>query len=266
MKEKLPGYQEVRAVVIRSDIKLGGVTGARVIGCDDEEFYVCKSTRFIAYRQPYLLANEQIAHNLACLLSLPIQPAKVINLRGERLFGSLLVPRLKDLKTVRLTRENVKNWQEVPGILIFDIFVCNVDRHLGNNLALVNEKEEFAFTIRIMDHSHALMGSSVDRKASLQDQYLLSHYLNLVELNGFIEEESDFEPALAGLEELERNEIAWAVQNMPVEWLPNHQENCRFIIQALVRRRDKVRKLLEKQVKEETGLPPIQRLFSNLTD
>lgn len=256
--------EEVRALAIRSDIKLGGATGARVIGCDDGNYYVCKSPRFLPYPQPYLLVNEQISKNLADLLGLPVQPSKMVNLRGELLFGSLIDPGLRDLKTVRLTREKVKNLADVFGILVFDIFTCNIDRHLGNSLALVSAGQEPRYLIRIMDHSHALMGTSLDRKATLQDQFSLSLYLSFYELNVLVESSEEFDPALASLEALSKEEVALAVSHLPADWLPNYSENCRMITSALIKRRDRVRALLEKQLRAEKGLAPIHRIFPNL--
>lgn len=262
MKESKP--EGVRALVIRSDIKLGGATGAKVIGCDDGHFYVCKSLRFLPEPQPHLLANEQISKNLADLLSLPVQPARIVNLRGERLFGSLLEAGLRDMKTVRLKRDRLANWPDMPAILVFDIFICNLDRHQGNSLALISGRTGARYQLRIMDHSHALMGSSLADSAVLQDEFGLAKYLNFYRLNTLIEEEVEFEPALASLERLTKEEISWAVGNLPEEWLPNYRENCPIITRALLRRKERVRELLARQLAEDRGLPPINRLFPNI--
>jgi hypothetical protein len=115
-----------------------------------------------------------------------------------------------------------------------------------------------------MDHSHALMGSSLANSAVLQDEFGLAKYLNFYRLNTLIEEEVEFEPALASLERLTKEEISWAVGNLPEEWLPNYRENYPIITRALLRRKERVRELLTKQLAEERGLPPINRLFPNI--
>lgn len=264
MSLKEAKLEEVRALVVRSDIKLGGATGAKVIGCDDGRFYVCKSHRFLPEPQPYLLANEQISKNLADLLGLPVQPAQIVNLRGEELFGSLLEAGLRDMKTVRLKRDQLNNWPDVPAILVFDIFVCNIDRHQGNSLALISATKGAKYQLRIMDHSHALMGSSSGKRALLQEKFPLAKYLNFYGLNALIEAQMEFEPALEKLEKLTKEEISWAAGNLPEDWLPDYRQNWAIISRTLLKRKNLVRELLSKQLQEERGLPPINRLFPNM--
>ena len=259
-----PKYEEVRAVIVRLDVKVGGISRPTVIGCDDGNYYICKSLRSLPYPHPYILANEQICKNLADLLGLPVQPSRVVLLKRERLFGSLLDPDIRDIKTVRLSRENLKNLDAVPAILVFDIFVCNIDRHMGNSLALVISGEEEGFILRIMDHSHALMGVRVEKRAALQDKLDIDHYLGFKELNACIDKFSDFEPALSALEGLSRDDISWATSNLPKEWMPNYDENRRVLTRALFKRKDVVRRLLKERIEREAGLPPARKLFPNL--
>lgn len=255
--------KEVKALVFRADIRLGGSTGARVMGASDGNFYICKAPRFSPEPHPYLLANEQVCKNLADLLNLPTVPSTVVNLRGEKLFGSLLNRQMMDLKAVEVTRENLKNWEDVPAILVFDIFICNVDRHTGNSLALLSPGEE-SFQLFIVDHSHALMGAATGKRARLQENHPLERYLTYYDLNSMIESRSDFDRPLSHLERLGKKEIAGAVECLPREWLPNYQENVVTITKALVIRRDNLRRLLERQLEREGSLPPIKRVFPNL--
>ncbi len=260
----LPRYEEVEAVLIRSDIKLGGATGARVMGCQDGKYYVCKSLSSTPFPQPYLLANEQISKNLADLLSLPTQPSKVVNLKGELLFGSEFDSKGRDIKSLHPNRWDVGNWHDIPNILVFDIFVCNIDRHLGNSLAASIADDAEGFIIKIVDHSHALMGNCQDRRADLQNHLGIEHYLRFPEINALIENLSDFEPVLTRLEGLKRDEIEWAVRNLPPDWLPYYNNNSRAVAEALFRRKGKVRVLLADRVAREEALSPIRRLFPNL--
>jgi hypothetical protein len=110
-------------------------------------------------KAPYCVANEVVCAEIARFLGLPVPPAGVVHSpRGNDLFFASLdfnltgnaLPPLNATKCV----------QALPdlstGVLLFDIFIANSDRH-GRNLSV-----DFSTrppSMNIFDHGHALFGS-----------------------------------------------------------------------------------------------------------
>jgi hypothetical protein len=108
---------------------------------------------------PYLVANEWICGNIATMLRLPIPPFSLYRdgttKRAKRMFGSL---RISDNTPPDV--DPVKCVECLPlisaGIVMFDIFVANRDRHLGN---LKVDDPLNPTAVYIIDHERALFGA-----------------------------------------------------------------------------------------------------------
>lgn len=256
---------ELRAIFIRSEIHAGQATGGRVIYCDDGNYYLCKSPTFCKHPFPFLLANEAISWNLASLLNMPCLPFRIVNLQGKSLFGVKFDYRFRDRKTISLSKCNLMNWQDVPGILIFNLFVCNLDWHIRNHLVLKASKR-LAFNLFIIDNSFSLLGPSPWKRARLQANHPLEHYLYDYELNHMLRSRDDLHKSLNLLENLTYDEIYTAVSSIPKEWLPKYDTNLLILVAALLKRQHEVRHLIEKRLNQDRELPPAQRFFANLAN
>lgn len=109
---------------------------------------------------PYCVANEYICGNLGRFIGLPVPPCGVVyakdmdeknwfcsldfNLTGESL------PPVDPMECVRRMPD------ESAGLVIFDIFIANGDRH-RRNLSMMCDGGKAA--MNIFDHSHALLGA-----------------------------------------------------------------------------------------------------------
>lgn len=110
--------------------------------------------------QPYALANEYICSALARVLRLPIPPSFVVIRDEERYHVSLNFNLSgEDLPPANaaLVVQNcpLLSW----GIILFDIWVANTDRH-PQNLAYDTDDNR----VQIFDHSHAFMNGRNGRE------------------------------------------------------------------------------------------------------
>jgi hypothetical protein len=131
-----------------------GVTGASFI----EVSAVCKTNALPDH--PYYIANELIAAELGRVLKLPVPPGFIIeDSNGTRYFASLgfnltgvaLPPILPDEFAAQYLAQ-------IGGIVAFDTFIANPDRHGGNISATYGNQGRF----NLFDHSHALLGPNID--------------------------------------------------------------------------------------------------------
>lgn len=137
--------------------------------------------------QPYIVANEFIVASLARAIRLPIPPSSLVSHEGK----SWHVSQNFNLSGENLPPANpaaiVTAFPEVSwGIVLFDAWVINPDRHT-KNLAF----DQLKNTLQIFDHSHALFAQT--GKPALQNQSDMlgigSHCLvsNLVSIDGMQE-------------------------------------------------------------------------------
>lgn len=125
-----------------------GVTGAQLV-----------TAQGVAKRNlpdhPYVVANEHVSGEIGRFLGLPLPPSYVLKLEdGEPIFismnfnpgGDELPPIIPNVLTTVFPVESA-------GILVYDIFIGNSDRH-SKNLAFDRKTKQVA----VFDHSHALFG------------------------------------------------------------------------------------------------------------
>lgn len=106
---------------------------------------------------PYCIPNELICGELGRFLRLPVPPSGIVSLAsGGPLFASLNF----NLAGNSLPPVNVANCVRVlpklsTGLLLFDIWVANCDRHTANfSVDFLSNPPQ----MNIFDHSHALFG------------------------------------------------------------------------------------------------------------
>lgn len=104
---------------------------------------------------PYVVINELICSYLAKILLLPIPPGFLIEDEGNELFVSLNFNISgRDLPPADPKEVVYANPQLSWGIILFDIWVVNGDRHPRNIMF-----DESTGKIFIFDHSHAFYGA-----------------------------------------------------------------------------------------------------------
>ena len=118
-------------------------------------------------------ANEIIAFRLAKILGLPITDVQILsrnNIKGEDIDNdgtiSFKIPDPHDVwfnlpPTIKnRPSDHIYNYNDFALLCVFDIFICNPDRHDRNLLALDLLTGKFLFYI--IDHGHSLLGVNGD--------------------------------------------------------------------------------------------------------
>jgi hypothetical protein len=112
-----------------------------------------------SFMSPYLLANEWICGNIAQCLRLPIPPFALMR-SGPTAKGMFASLKYGSKKVTPDDANPDRCFRNLPrlctGILLFDIFVANSDRHSGNIKVDVPFDPK---VIDIFDHDRALFGA-----------------------------------------------------------------------------------------------------------
>lgn len=130
-----------------------GVTGSRYIN-------VTGVAKTHVPGEPYIVANEYICARLAVAVGLPVPPGFLVKKDAEHWFvsmdfnlsGEMLPPILPDLLVARKP-------ELCAGIVLFDAWVLNPDRHAKN---LAHDTNTDA--VVIFDHSRALMPTDLPQR------------------------------------------------------------------------------------------------------
>jgi hypothetical protein len=107
---------------------------------------------------PYWVTNELTAVELGRILRLPIPPGFVILDANQTAYFASLNFNLTGVALPPVIPANfIASFQnEIGAILVFDIFIANLDRHTGNFSADYNGNPP---SYNLFDHSHCLLGS-----------------------------------------------------------------------------------------------------------
>ena len=105
---------------------------------------------------PYLVANELVAASIATYLRLPVPPCCIVIKDGVPHFSSLNFnltgERLPPVDPARVAQE----WPRMAaGIVVFDAYIGNYDRHDGNISAVLQTPPH---RLNIFDHDRCLLG------------------------------------------------------------------------------------------------------------
>ncbi len=146
-----------------------GATGARHVG-------VAGVAKCAGPNSPFIVANELICGNLARILLLPIPPGFLIEHEDKPHWVSLNFNlKGEELPPVNAAILATANAHIATGILMFDIWIANPDRHNRNVAYDVSSNK-----VQVFDHSHALLGCGTitDRLGKLdQDLGIANHCL-----------------------------------------------------------------------------------------
>jgi len=218
------------------------VSGARWLGVYHEQGLTIYAAKCPRDDHPYLLLNEAVCAALADALQLPIPAFRVIKLDNQLWFGLE-----KKEPKVAYTRENLAvcvNRDQVPGVLVFDVFVCNPDRHEGNVLLHQFQQQPPAIKLWIIDHSHALVSTKQDVAALVAANHDTQEYLKLPHHSAVVKQRSQFKSFLERLEALDSTVFQEITASLPCEFVPSGADLV-SLTGFLIRRRDEARTLLQ---------------------
>lgn len=112
---------------------------------------------------PFCVANEYVAGEIGRILGLPIPPGGLVEedaQTGDPMYVSLEFSQAGGASLPGLSRTDL-DWlinndaATATGVLLFDIWIANADRHRGN---LSLDRSRSPPVLHVYDHSHALFG------------------------------------------------------------------------------------------------------------
>lgn len=132
-----------------------GASEARSVLAENGEEYIIKGPSLVP-EHPTVGANEWIAARLAETIGLPVLDHRIVTMRGEVFFASAWMqgPTFYPAIDAELF-QRCENRDRVYGVVVFDTWFINQDRH-GGNLIVRNSRQGNHLMI-LNDHSHLLV-------------------------------------------------------------------------------------------------------------
>lgn len=222
---------------------LRGASGGYILDCLNHGHYAAKE---YLTAKPYTLVSEYVCADIASLLGLPIPARQIIPFKGKKMLG---FEWRGDAKSFEAGMEaKLTNANAIPGMLAFDVLVCNRDRHGGNVLLQRPSPNLDRYTFYLIDHSHALIGDMPSMGTLME--FLDRHHdpnsflqVAPLQLRALVSDWADFDPWLLKIESLTETNLENILVGIPDEWRPQ-QNDCVLIIDFLLARKNRVRHLL----------------------
>lgn len=133
-----------------------GASNGRVVRASNGTEYILKG-RGLSPGHPLVAANEFIAVELARLLGLPTLDHDVVELEGVACFASQFMtagsfaPQIDAGLFAKCVNQEV-----IYGLVVFDAWICNPDRH-HENLVVRANRHGGGESLLLNDHSHCLV-------------------------------------------------------------------------------------------------------------
>jgi len=111
-----------------------GASAAHYVLAENGIEYIIKGPSFTP-QHPYVAANELLAALIARQLGLPILDFAVVQMGQDLFFASAFMQGGTFHPQIRTDLfDRCENKERVYGMLVFDAWICNIDRHDGNLL------------------------------------------------------------------------------------------------------------------------------------
>ena len=218
-----------------------GKSGPQLFECDDGKRYVVKfmSNPFQGDTRKSLV-NELISNKLARYLNLPVPVGQVIyfsidlikqipeleayNIQPGPHFGTIF----HENSVLPIEHERIKkcvNLSDMPGIIVFDHWVLNLDR--ADNLfnLIIVEGEEYN-KLYMIDHDRSFYSRERDLLTLKNKEQLIEILWGDIyrQFKPFIREMDTFLKYVKAIEDFPNHEIENIVYSMPEEWISNKGE------------------------------------------
>ena len=227
--------------------ELGGASGAShavfVLTSSLTE-YIVKTTSAAARLGPYVPANEVICATFADILDLPVLPWDFIRMPGGEIgFGSLRMPSHQFAMMSPGIVADLENAELFGVIALFDLWLCNTDRHRGNLLA--RRARGGKYRLLLNDHSHALVhgrASPENLDEVFKNQVRPDRFFRCPELVSGAEANALMRQKLDVIEGLSLTTIEEVVSSLPDDWMTRQDQQR--VASFIHRRSREVRSLM----------------------
>jgi hypothetical protein len=222
-----------------------GASAARYVLASNGSEYLIKGPNLTpAHRN--VAANEFVAVRLADLVGLPVLDHRILEMEGQLFFGSGWMQQASFYP--QITEDLFKrchNRQQAYELVVFDSWICNVDRHQENLVVRhIHGKAGSGdrHLLLLNDHSHCLIQPGQapnDLKRLLASTP--ANYIRLDFVKTAITEPAKVRRAIDKMLAVESEDIKGLTQSIPDEFLPDGGRE--IIEEFLFERRSRLRTL-----------------------
>lgn len=180
------------------------------------------------YNVKHSLANEIIAYRLAKLLGLNAAEVELAELGGRIGVVSVVQPASRHYSWNQLGRKlngsiikHIDDPAQILQAFVFDIWICNVDRHGGNIVTIPNGQK---YSFYLIDHGLALLGAISFRGVPWHSSYwnhvsrYNRHYIRGI--RSHIHSFQQLEPFIERIQHIPANQIYELIDDTPDSILP----------------------------------------------
>lgn len=246
-----------------------------LVKCNDDQKYIVKFSN-----QDNSFANESVCHAIANKIGLKTTPSfpilieqdeiDIINKRKieekepvisvGKYFASKFVEEPYTLNEERhkaLHPSEIKNLDQVPGMIAFDIFVANSDRQHKNALMHPADNKTSIFEYVLIDHGHCFDGPTWTAASISKTPYQLR---NIPWKTDRIIQKSSFISFIDALDSLDASFFIKTIENIPDDWKHKSADFDELLKFLVGRNAKEVLRVIYEQAKNN------RNLFPNLGD
>jgi len=254
-------------------------TGAWLVKCNDGQNYVLKFFNGTTKS----LSNEFLCHKIAESMSLTIPESAIVSITEDHvciindtrkeLDYSLISPgRYFGIKFIenshmlnheihgKLDTSKIKNIHEVPGMIVFDLFVEYLERPYQNGLLHVVSEEKQIFEYVLIDHDQCFGGRDWDVNSIKKFQPTLDLDNIPWKWNFFISD-NPFRIYVEKLKNLDKGFFRKVIDEIPAEWKKKPEEYDALCMVLQTRDANEILSLLKRH-KREIIIFGLRRRFS----
>ncbi len=259
-----------------------------LVKCNDDQQYVLKFFN----GSDDTLANEFLCNRIAQVMGLTVPEIAVVSIEKENVqrinvnrknlneyqispgkyFGTRFIDSTYTLEHEiyrKLKPSTIKNTREVPGMIVFDIFIQNIDRLKQNVLIHMLPKRQLTFEYVLIDHGHCFGGSNWNVNTMKDFQFDL---LNIHWKHDLFIYDSQFKDYVEKLQNLDKRFFKEVIDEIPVEWKKQPHECNEFVNALSSMNASKILPLLKKHKREllvknlRTRIPKFDQCLSFIDD
>jgi len=243
-------------------------TGAWLVKCNDDQNYVLK----LFDGNSKSLSNEFICHKIAKSMDLTIPEAAIIIITKDKVdvinatrkepknflispgkyFGIKFIENSYMLNHEiheKLKHSKIKNMHEVPGMIVFDLFIEYLKRPYHNALLHVLSEKQQIFEYVLIDHDQCFGGRNWDARNIRNFQPNLNLYNIPWKWNFFISV-NPFKTYVEKLKNLDKGFFKGIIDEIPIEWKKKPEEYDVLCTALQTRDADEILSLLKKHKRE----------------
>lgn len=255
------------------------VTRAWLVKCNDDQNYVMKFFSDINNS----FDNEFLCHKIAKFMGLTIPEPAILSITKDKVdvinairkesndflispgkyFGTKFIENSYMLDHEihgKLKPSKIKNIHEVPGMVVFDLFVENKDRSQRNALLHVLSEEQQIFEYVLIDH-HICFGGIDWNVNSMKNSQPTLKINNIPWKHNFFISDNAFKTYVEKLKNLDKEFLKGLIDEIPIEWKRKPEEYDALLIALSTRDVDEILSLLKRH-KRELIISGLRKRFS----